>query len=316
MPVEEKTPVSRRETPRAEWVGRLLRLYPRAWRDRYGAEVTHLLQHHRVTPWTALDILLGALDAHVHPELLPGRLTSMVHRIRTGEIAIFCAFVLFSLAWLPLTLVRDPLPVWEAAIGMHPELLTMLDLLDLAGLIAALAVLVGGVPILASALVQAARTRRWHLLLLFAIPLLAGALLGVFAVLALPASGARQSSAPSAPLTPLAVVLQIGLTLLLLATIAGSTAAVAAAVAHSDIGAGLLRFALLPAGVATVALSGGLLAALALTALIFIEAPEVGFWPPLHFAYVLVMLLAVTVAILGLRRGIWASRSGTGASVS
>jgi hypothetical protein len=316
MPVEEKTPVSSCETFRAEWMGQLLRLYPRAWRDRYGTEVTQLLQRHRVTLWTALDLLLGAFDAHVHPDLLPGRLTSMAHRIRTGEIAVFCAFVLFSLAWLPLTLVRDPLPVWKAAIGIHPDLLTMLDLLDLAGLIATLAVVVGGVPILASALLQAARLRQWRLLMLFAIPLLAVALLAVFAVLALPASRARQSGAPSAPLTPLAVVLQISLLLLLLVAIAGSTAAVAAAVARSNVGARLLRFALLPAGVATVALAGGLLASLALTGLIFTEAPQVGFWPPLHFGDALVMLVAVIVAVLGLRRGIRASRGGVGASAS
>jgi hypothetical protein len=314
MPVEEKTPVSSRETLRAEWVGQLLRLYPRAWRDRYGAEVTQLLQCHRVTLWTALDILLGALDAHVHPDLLPGRLTSMAHRMRTGEIAVFCAFVLFCLAWLPLTLVRDPLPVWKAATGMHPELLTLLDLLDLAGLIATLSILVGGLPILVSALVQAARIRRWRLLLLFAIPLLAVAVLVVYVVLALPASGARQSGAPSAPLTPLAVVLQISLVLLLLVAVAGSTAAVAVAVARSDVGARLLRFTLLPAGVATVALAGGLLAGLALTAFIFTEAPQVGFWPPLHFGDALVMLVAVIVAVLGLRRGIRASRGGVGAS--
>jgi hypothetical protein len=169
MLVEEDTMASRRGTLRAGWVGQLLRLYPRAWRARYGAEVTELLLRHRVTLWTALD-------------------------------------------------------------------------------------------------------------------------------------------------SPLAVVLQMSLVLLLLIAVAGSTAAVAVAVAHSDVGAGLLRFALLPAGVATAALAVGLLAGLALTALIFIEAPQVGFWPPLHFGDALVMLVAVLVATLGLRRGLRASRGVVGAS--
>jgi hypothetical protein len=71
MPVEEKTPVSSYQTLRAEWVVRLLRLYPRTWRDRYGDEVAELLHNHQVTLWTALDIFLGALDAHAHPDLLP-----------------------------------------------------------------------------------------------------------------------------------------------------------------------------------------------------------------------------------------------------
>jgi hypothetical protein len=48
----------------------LLWLYPRSWRRRYGAEMRALLRQlrgrHRLS--TALDVLRGAADAHLHPQ--------------------------------------------------------------------------------------------------------------------------------------------------------------------------------------------------------------------------------------------------------
>ncbi len=42
----------------------LIRLYPRAWRRRYGAEFALLLAQRPRTVATALDVVRGALDAH------------------------------------------------------------------------------------------------------------------------------------------------------------------------------------------------------------------------------------------------------------
>ncbi|HVA86560.1 MAG TPA: arylsulfotransferase family protein [Candidatus Saccharimonadales bacterium] len=47
-----------------------LGLYPRAWRDRYGDELSAFLDEHRVSPATLVDLSRGAIDAHRHPELL------------------------------------------------------------------------------------------------------------------------------------------------------------------------------------------------------------------------------------------------------
>jgi hypothetical protein len=296
--------MAERETLYACWSRRTLRLYPRAWRERYGDEVALVLARHRVTLWTVFDMLLGAADAHLHPELLPGRLTSMAHRIRTSEIAIFCAWVLFVVAWLPLRFVRDPLPIWQAAVAAHPELSIALSILDVAGIVATLAILAGGLPILAAAVGQSIRARNWRLLLLFAVPIAAAAALVGYGILAIPGSGARQSSAPGAPLTPLAVVLQLGLVVLLLVAVGGSTAAVAAAITRSEMGERILRFALLPAGIATLAITLGLLAGVTLSALVFTEAPQVGTWPPLQVGDALLMLLAAVLAGFALRRGL------------
>lgn len=48
----------------------LLRLYPSRWRARYGTEMEDLLADQALTPRLALDLLRGALDAHLHPELV------------------------------------------------------------------------------------------------------------------------------------------------------------------------------------------------------------------------------------------------------
>ncbi|HET7725957.1 MAG TPA: hypothetical protein VFK54_01405 [Candidatus Limnocylindrales bacterium] len=45
----------------------LLRLYPAAWRNRYGEEMTSLLADLPSTPRAVLDLVRGALDAHLHP---------------------------------------------------------------------------------------------------------------------------------------------------------------------------------------------------------------------------------------------------------
>jgi hypothetical protein len=310
MHIEERPPAPSREAHLAMWVRRLLRLYPRAWRDRYADEVAAVLAEHRVTYWTALDLILGALDAHLHGDLLPRRLTSMAHRIRSSEIATFSAFVLFCIAWLLLRFVRDPLPVWEAAVAVHPELLVALTILDLAGVVATLAILVGGLPLLFSALAQSIAARRWKLLALFAVPLLAAGALLVVGFADIPWSSYQQPGTSGTPLPPLPIVLQLGLVILSLGAVGGSAAAIATAIGRSELSLNLLRFALLPARIITVALALGLLGAVVLTAFIFAEAPQVGTWPPLQVGVLLLMLAAVVLAGAALRRGIQAARGG------
>lgn len=48
----------------------LIRLYPQAWRDRYGEELHDLVAGRSVGIVGRLDLVRGALDAHRHPELV------------------------------------------------------------------------------------------------------------------------------------------------------------------------------------------------------------------------------------------------------
>ena len=45
----------------------LLRLYPPAWRSRYGDEMTSLIEEHPLAGRERLDLVRGALDAWLHP---------------------------------------------------------------------------------------------------------------------------------------------------------------------------------------------------------------------------------------------------------
>jgi hypothetical protein len=55
----------------------LLRLYPRDWRRRYGPEMEALLSEMHPGPRAAVDLVRGAIDARLHPQL-PRRRGSLV----------------------------------------------------------------------------------------------------------------------------------------------------------------------------------------------------------------------------------------------
>lgn len=47
----------------------LLALYPGAWRRRYGREFAAMLDAHALSPGLIFDIVLGAIDAHLDPQV-------------------------------------------------------------------------------------------------------------------------------------------------------------------------------------------------------------------------------------------------------
>lgn len=60
----------------------LLALYPRAWRRRYAAEFAALLEEQRPSPGLVLDVVLGAIDAHLDPQLADEGETSLRRRMK------------------------------------------------------------------------------------------------------------------------------------------------------------------------------------------------------------------------------------------
>lgn len=70
----------------------LLRLYPRDWRRRYGAEIEEVVASHPKSLQLFIDLLGGAVDAHLKPQAFARRLdgqtadrrggTDMVNRLR------------------------------------------------------------------------------------------------------------------------------------------------------------------------------------------------------------------------------------------
>ncbi len=289
-----------------------LRLYPAAWRARYAEEVTLVLRASHVTGWTLIDLALGALDAHFHRELLPVRLLSMAHRLRTSDIVIFCGYMLYALAWAAMTFVRDPLPEWERATAAHPTLLLAYDTMDLAGLVATLAFLAGGLPILWSVIAQTLRRRQPRVIFALLAPVALVVIFVVFALLTVQYSTTTVPHTQNGQLTPLAFALQMALLLLFLLTFVGGIAAMSYAVAHSEVSERLLRYTLIPGAVVTLALIFGLLTTVALSVVIATEAPEVAssFGQPI---VIIMMLAGVALAVSALWRGLRAARGGAGA---
>lgn len=114
----------------------LVRLYPRAWRDRYEAEFLGILQARPPTPRDRLDIVRGALDARLHPEV-PGRPDAPVPTMdaarRAGAAAIVGGVAI--LAWTGLVL-RD-FKGWDAGPPESAGLIMMLSAVAFLSLAAA-----------------------------------------------------------------------------------------------------------------------------------------------------------------------------------
>src|SRR5690242_15287356 len=47
----------------------LLQLYPARWRERYGEEFSAVLASQRASVGIVLDLLGGAIDAHLYPQI-------------------------------------------------------------------------------------------------------------------------------------------------------------------------------------------------------------------------------------------------------
>ena len=83
----------------------ILRLYPSAWRERYAEEMESILEERPLGPFEMVDLLLGALDAHLHLRGLGnssehGKGTTM--SLRIAGIAAIIGGALWGLSWLAL----------------------------------------------------------------------------------------------------------------------------------------------------------------------------------------------------------------------
>lgn len=69
----------------------LLRLYPRAWRERYGEEMTELLSRARWSPSLVIDLVAGAIDARMNPQIKAERPDAAEDPIMIARMKCRCA---------------------------------------------------------------------------------------------------------------------------------------------------------------------------------------------------------------------------------
>jgi len=162
----------------------LIGLYPRAWRQRYGEEFEALLEECLHSPLDALDVALGALDAHLG--LVQGgtwRSMNMVNKLRTAILLVFAAYIGFIIAGLSLYGLVDDSPA-------IPLMRTDLALsvawhsLQAGAVIALLAIVIGGLPLAIVVIRQALSSRRRNLRLLL-VPAIAFLVWVLYALLVL-----------------------------------------------------------------------------------------------------------------------------------
>jgi hypothetical protein len=235
----------RRPERRARIAALLVRAYPRSWRERYGDEVLAWVGEGGLGPARALDLVRGAMDARLHPELVEKGLIRMVERLRGSVLGVLCGYAVFVVAgagYQKLTEYED----FTAAANRHAALGATSRTIVVASVVALVAMVVAGAPIGLATVRQALAGRRalWRPLGLVAL-----ALLWAAGTLALMAWRARSSPLPPGKMASVSEVAG-WLASLLLAVTVGVAAAVTA-VRRSELGLGLLRLG--TAAVAVVA---------------------------------------------------------------
>jgi hypothetical protein len=234
----------------------LVRLYPRAWQARYGGEFAALLGDLRPTPRVFLDACLGALDAHLNPSLLRGGFFKMVTKLCKAEFTILWAFAGFIVAGMYLNGMLDDTPL-PAANATHAALGFPWHVLQAGALVAALATFVGGVPIVLAVARKALAEKRRDVLVRLALPLVVALVTGVYVlVLGLVFAGG------TLPQSTIRLLFQGGLSFCFIGGGILSTWGVTSAVRLSEIEAGPLRFATLPATIVAASMGVMLIASL------------------------------------------------------
>lgn len=297
----------------------LLRLYPAGWRDRYGDEFDALLEDCPLTPFALVDVLLGALDAHIEPIDNNGRIVRMLNRPRRGAIVIFCAYIAFVLAGLSFNqMIEDDL---RALDGPHPDLAAVYYVVAGGAIVALLAVLAGGLPIAFGAIRRAVTSRRWDILLLFAVPPVSLVIWLSWTWILLNVIWTSHSNITAHSATGAALFLSwVGL--FGLAAVA-STAATSIAVSRSELAPRMYRLALAPAAVAALAMAVVLGGVVAWGVLVRADVPAYlgSASSPFHVSVgtvwigqIVVMAIATLVAVAALLRDLRARSDDSPAS--
>ncbi len=141
----------------------LLSLYPEAWRDRYGTEMSALLDETPPSVAAILDLVRGALAAHLRP--LPGSAPAIRARgTIAGVLGCFIVFCFFGSGFAKTTENYDYIE------HVHPLLGVSHSLILIGAIVAAGALVLAAAPLVRAVLAEVHRTRDRSLMKLIAVP--------------------------------------------------------------------------------------------------------------------------------------------------
>jgi hypothetical protein len=131
---------------------RLVRLYPATWRDRYGDEFLAMLEDRPPTGVAILDVVWGALDAHLFPQAPEGRFRMFTRfaglaALGAGLLLVLGVFNIgFGSPEVNAARVAVIYALWFVGlVGIHVRQATAQPAMAWFGFLAALAALIAGV---------------------------------------------------------------------------------------------------------------------------------------------------------------------------
>ena len=133
-----------------------LSLYPLAYRRRYGEEMRTPLEDQPATACTVLDLIRGALVAHLHPHNAPTGAVDAADRVRASASGVLMCWVLFAAAGFAFYKTTED-PPFSAAGRAHSLLRDAHVAVQAVALMASALVVLGVLPLIAAALVRARR---------------------------------------------------------------------------------------------------------------------------------------------------------------
>lgn len=246
---------------------RLVRLYPEAWRERYEEEFIAALEESPATIAVLLDVVLGALDAQVRPQVSDRRFR-MVVRLRGSVLAVLWSLVGMVVAGVGFQKMSEYGDFVRAAresawVGVSFDAVVVGAILALAALLA------GGLPVALGAIRGAFVERRRDVPLLFCAPLVCIGLFVGYAFLV--TKVVYPAVHPTGVQSPVNVAIFLSIVGAFALAVVVSAGAVSTAVSRVELGEAPFRFALYPAALATLAMGvvlvGTLVWGLALRAL-------------------------------------------------
>jgi len=306
----------------------LLQLYPQSWRERYGQEMAVILEQRPIRLRTIVDLCFSALDARLDPYFTTERMVSMLQRLRSTEITIFRACVVFLAAgMLFLKLYEYDAPGSSLLeVGASAPILGAPPLAITIGLLAiVLSLLIGAGPILWITLRQAFAQRRWDVLGLLVAPLLTIIAFGLWAWVSagfsVSAAGYEQFEPPERPQSPYETIVFLSLLTLFALGVVVTTVVTPLAARRVDLSERIIRFAWRPAIVVVMAMSLALIATVCWGLNLWLATPGllivnggVFATPTLYSWLALVVLMAL--ATLAAIRALWRGREPTAPTAS
>jgi uncharacterized membrane protein len=149
-----------------------LRLYPLAFQRRYGEEMRALLEQAPPRPLAVVDLLRGALVAHLRPSAAAAGYVGPADRVRASTSGVLTCWVIFAAAGFAFYKSTEDHP-FSAAADAHPLLGGAHVAVQVLAIAASAAVVAGSLPLIAAALDHLRRQDGgWRRLLGPVVPLL------------------------------------------------------------------------------------------------------------------------------------------------